>query len=278
MQPIALVPRGVSIPFSELALVASAIQIQLFRDIAPAWQISATCTPFPSLADVPSNHWMVFVAADADGNAGFHSGRAHPELPPCAVVQYKPELEWSIAASHEIIEMLVDPRGDRLFRGPDPQDFSKQVEFLAEVCDPCQSEAFSYAVDSAHPALMSDFCLPSFYGMGISGPPYSAQKSVNKPFSLARGGYMSWRDSEGRWFQLFANSGLPNEVSESDVMGFKDHNFRGFLDRREQSYHGPASKLSKATRAKLASLRKSAVKQSAAKIRLVETYLQEIGL
>ena len=159
MQLVALIPQGPRISSSEMSAVASAIQVQLQRDFA-VWGISAGCTWFPKVEDMPVGVWPVFIKANAAGIAGFHARPdtdAHPPIPPFAVVGYASDGAWSVSASHEILEMLVDPRGDAMARGPDPTDPSRSVDFLMEICDPCQGPHFAYQVDDHQWPRVSDF-------------------------------------------------------------------------------------------------------------------------
>jgi hypothetical protein len=249
MQPIALVPRNMTIAPDELALVASAVQIQLLRDFGPAWNIQASLTAFATLAAVPQGSLIVFLVADANGRAGLHF-RPQSGQPPFALVTYRADGLWSVALSHEVIELLVDPVGNRMFEGPDPQDPTSRVQFLAEPCDPCQDVTFSYQIDPSHHVYVSDFCLPAFYGLGTGSAPFTHRRSILTPYSVASGGYLSWRSDSNEWFQLSAMSGAAQfiHVSESDVLSdrTKNLNYRGTLDRKSSNYSGPLT--GKATR------------------------------
>src|SRR5207249_6723714 len=68
--------------------------------------------------------------------------------------------DWSITASHELLEMLVDPLGHKLIRDPDidPASDGHQVEYLVEVGDPC--EVFAYPINGIS---VSDFTTREFY-------------------------------------------------------------------------------------------------------------------
>ena len=232
MQPVAIVPHDAPVTSSELALVASAIQIQVVRDLGPAWGIQATCSAFPSLDDVPAGYAIVFVAANANGQAGLHFRPTHPGEPPFALVTYAPDLQWSTAASHEVLELLIDPLGNRFANGPHLLQPGVDVAYLAEVCDPVQDVSLAYQVDHQHPVLVSDFCLPSFYAAGSQSTAYSFRRSVLAPFTVAEGGYLSWREGDGRWFQLRAFGGpvsVVGPMNEHDVMSSAEEptNFRG---------------------------------------------------
>src|SRR5262245_35757757 len=133
IQHVALVADGADIPYSELSQVAAALQKQVARDFGPAWEIEATVDAFPSLEDVPTDYCKATVVADIGSSAyGFH----HTEdRHPYALIQWR--TIWSISASHEILEMLADPSGDRIIAGQSPEEQQGRVNFLVEVCDPC---------------------------------------------------------------------------------------------------------------------------------------------
>lgn len=180
---------------AELARVSAAIQRQVTRDFTPRWNISATVDAFPRLDQVPLGYWPVIltrrVLADDEG---FH---LTVNREPFAVVEARSG--WSITASHEILEMLVDPTGTRTILGPLPElgswasESSTRVEYLVEICDPCQSAKLAYTVNDV---LVSDFVTPEYFasGGGTSVSTYSVGGNITKPRSLASGGSMTWTD------------------------------------------------------------------------------------
>lgn len=112
-----------------------------------------------------------------------------------------------------------------------------------EICDPCQGPLFAYQVDHNHPAAVSDFCMPSFYGLGNAGPPYSKRGNVSTAFSVEDGGVLSFQVANQDWFQLQAIGGPTRivQVDQGALLGAlgDDHNFRGTLDRLGRTYGGP---------------------------------------
>lgn len=76
--------------------------------------------------------------------------------------------------AHEVLEMLVDPLGERFIEGPSLRS-SRPVRYLVEVCDPVEATPYAW-VD------------PSFYA---------------EP-ELQPGGYVSWIEG-GHWWQAFAD-------------------------------------------------------------------------
>lgn len=113
---IALVPDSPSVTLADISPVASAIQKQVARDFGPIWAINATVDAFEKLEAVPIDYWWIIVCDDLHpGGGGFHLDD-HGQ--PIALVQADPG--WELAASHEALEMLADPSGNRTIAG-DPR-------------------------------------------------------------------------------------------------------------------------------------------------------------
>src|SRR5262245_53117274 len=108
---IALVSEVAVIDGGALARVSAALQKQIVRDVAPIWEVTGTVDPFPALEDVPPGYWpiIISVAAPTGGLLGLHHDK---DGQPVAWVEWSES--WSITASHECIEMLVDPWGNYL--------------------------------------------------------------------------------------------------------------------------------------------------------------------
>ncbi len=258
MLSIALVAEGIGNVTPPLPEVASALQIQLMRDAGPLWGTTGTCTAFASRADVPSSLALLLVVANSQGRGGFHTAPAALGLQPSAQVDYTHDGTWTISASHEAIEMLVDPSGRRFHSGPHPTNPATSVQFLIEACDPCQHPSFAYQVDDQHRVLVSDFCLPAFYGMGPMGSPFTFRKSVPAPLRVAHGGYLSWLAGDGHWYQMSAMAGPTTigPIDPSDILKqAEDGNLRGALDR----LHGLHGLAGASTRARSSAQKKYAV-------------------
>jgi len=198
---LALVPVA-NLNFSDVAQVSAAIQKQIIRDFTPLWAIEATIDAFPRIDDVPVGYWPIYVV-DTFDKGGQHKTRHHQPFGLVAAGS-----SWSLAASHEALEMLADPSGDRLVAGASPMDQAR-VEFLLEVCDPCQGDAQAYTVNGI---LVSDFCTPEYFDpLGVTGARYSYTGSLTGPHQVLPGGYLSWRDPvTENWFQQRIVDGNPD--------------------------------------------------------------------
>lgn len=190
LMQIALVSKTNALPPDELMEVSAALQKQVTRDVAPLWSIQATVDGFLKLEDVPSDYWRVVVEdfAALGGEAGVHL--APNDGQPYARVPYSNM--WSLAASHEAIEMLVDPSLNRMRAGEAVDGSGHRVRYLVEVCDPCQDPEQGYTVNGV---LVSDFAAPWYYDpVAVPGIAYSFCGTLNGPRDIAEGGYLTWFD------------------------------------------------------------------------------------
>src|ERR671924_76650 len=112
---------------SDVAGVAAALQRQAARDFAPVWDVRATVDAFPALDDVPIGYWPMIIRDDIgfEGAAGIHLDK---DGQPFALITFGDS--WSLTASHEMLEMLGDPFGNRLVPGRSPKRGQGRVEFL----------------------------------------------------------------------------------------------------------------------------------------------------
>ena len=199
---VAVVPleqkQSEAVALSELLKLSAAIQIQVRRDVGPRWGIDATVAAFECVEDVPLGYWPVAVTTGALRVDGFHFVMRGL---PFGLVKHSEQL--SIALSHEIIEMLLDPYGQRTVSGP-PLDPSQggQVDYFLEACDACQYE--TYGINGLE---VTDFVLPGYYDMTRTRPEgYSFTGAVSEPREVLERGYITYRAPfpDGTVYEAFA--------------------------------------------------------------------------
>src|SRR5215472_1066650 len=213
VRQVALVSQSSQIPAGDVAKVSAALQKQVTRDLAPIWDISATVDSFEKLEDVPPGYWPIIIMDDiqTSGAAGVHEDK---DGQPFALVTAGDLDTWSLTASHETIEMLVDPSGNRIVAGDSPKNDQGRVTFLVEPCDPSEAADFGYSVNGI---LVSDFYTPRYFDpVAASGVRYSYTGAIKEPHQVLHGGYLSWKDSAtDHWWQETFFSG--SESSFRDI-------------------------------------------------------------
>ena len=200
-----------SVPESEwgvdLDTLIKAMQEYVDKHVAPVW---ATPAKLHKSAGFKSGEWgMVFLDdSDQAGDLAYHG--VTPEGLPLSSVFVKTILEAdpkelvSVSASHELVEMLVDPAINLYTTGPNPKitytyvydgrDPARQIRLRDEV-------VALYAYESADPVEevsfkvmgveMSDFVFPSYFE-GFHQPgsvQFDHENKVTRPFQLLPGGY-----------------------------------------------------------------------------------------
>jgi hypothetical protein len=122
---VAIVSESDNVNAADVSIAAAAIQKQVARDFGPIWEIDATVDGFSALEDVPIDYWPIIIEDNINepGAAGVHKG---DNGQPFALV--KASEGWQLTTSHECLEMLADPFGNRLVAGQSPKEDQGRVE------------------------------------------------------------------------------------------------------------------------------------------------------
>jgi len=109
---------------------------------------------------VPRGAWPMRKLDQSQAGLGVHldnNGKPFAEI--------QAGTDWTITASHEMLEMLVDPLGKKLMsdKNIDPPSEGHQVQYLVEVGDP--AEVFAYQINGVS---LSDFITPEFYDLNAA--------------------------------------------------------------------------------------------------------------
>ncbi len=163
---VALVDVHHAIDPDELRRVATALTTQVNDHFAPVWDVTATVGIDAKPHQHPST---IELRMDAKGA---HPPGRHFKGPggksPSAVV-YLSSLGktwrdvWPFLASHELLEMLANPQGERTASAPHPDDETVTVDYLVEVCDPCAVQWYPIHLPKGDKVRVSDFVVREYY-------------------------------------------------------------------------------------------------------------------
>ena len=222
---VALVSMIREVTLANLAPVSAAIQKQVSRDLGPIWNVEATVDAFDKLEDVPVGYWHVLLQNELSNSAaGLH--KHDDSKQPFALVALT--TNWPVFMSHEVLEMLVDPQGSLTRAGNSLKSGQGRVEYLLEVCDPCQASKFAYTVNSV---MVSDFYTPRYFDpIQSSGVRYSFSGQVRGPRQVLDGGYLSWFDPETRHLFQLQVDGKKKSVRDRGEVPFGVESLRAFSD------------------------------------------------
>lgn len=223
---IALVSITSEVTLAQLAPVAAAIQKQVSRDFGPLWNVEATVDAFDKLDDVPVGYWHVLLQDELPNSAaGLHKRDDNKQ--PFALVALT--TNWPVFMSHEVLEMLVDPQGTLTRAGNSLKSGQGRVEYLIEVCDPCQASKFAYSVNSV---MVSDFYTPQYFDpLKSRGVRYSFSGQLRGPREVLDGGYLSWFDPQTRHLFQLEVDGRKKTIADRGEIPFAFASLRAFSDR-----------------------------------------------
>src|SRR5438093_1041691 len=189
--------------------------MQMFVDqyVAPVWGTPAEL--IKSRGCVKGAWAMIFLDnADQSGALAYHD--LTPDGLPQAKVFVKTTLDngdlVSVSASHELVEMLVDPAINMMSTGPDPS-----IIYAYESADPV--EALSFKVRGIP---MSDFVYPSYFEEFHKprSVRFDQMNKVTKPFQILAGGYQIIFKN-GKWSQVFGSEAKKRTFAQEDRRGHR---------------------------------------------------------
>jgi len=204
----ATVPLGVDFD----ALVA-AMQIYVDQYVAPVWGTPAKLVKSTGFI---KGAWAIVFLDDADqpGALAYHD--LTPDGLPESKVFVKTTLQnkelVSVSASHELVEMLVDPAINLMTTGPDPK-----VIYAYESADPV--EALSFPVNKIQ---MSDFVYPAYFEdfHKPGSVRFDQLKKVKQPFQILSGGYQIIFKN-GKWSQVYGSLTKKKRFAKEDRRGHR---------------------------------------------------------
>src|SRR6266550_7666765 len=158
------------------------MQTYVDKFVAPVWGTPANLV---KTTGFKKGAWAIVFLDNADqpGALAYHD--LTPDGLPQSKVFVKTTLDnhdlVSVSASHELVEMLVDPAINIMTTGPDPK-----VMYAYESADPV--EQLSFKVNGIP---MTDFVYPAYFEVfhKAGSVRFDQLKKVNRPFQILSGGY-----------------------------------------------------------------------------------------
>ena len=204
----AVVNQSTVVSNNDVAAAVPAFAHQLHYHVAPSWHIgTASVLFYPDLASTPKNAWIIAILDNADqaGALAYHSetpdGRPYGKVFAETCQNYG--VNWTSAASHEIVEAQIDLSCNLL------ADDGRGKFYALEACDPVESTIYTY-----NGIELSDFVRPSWFDsqapVGINTRWRTKGTEKLEPFQLDAGGYAVYYDlTAGKWSQTYNRDTYP---------------------------------------------------------------------
>ncbi len=209
----ATTPLGV-----ELDPFVNALQVYVDRYVAPVWGTPARLVRSTGFL---KDAWAVVFLDDADqpGALAYHD--LTPDGLPLSKVFVRTTFasgdRISVSASHELVEMLVDPAINLMSTGPD-----RQTIYAYESADPVEELSFD-----VQGLPMSDFVYPSYFELfrKPASVPFDHMRKVTRPFQILSGGYQIVFKN-GQWTQIYGSAAKKRRFLAEDRRGHRSEQRR----------------------------------------------------
>ncbi|HSU77460.1 MAG TPA: hypothetical protein VLI89_10330 [Burkholderiales bacterium] len=134
----------------------------------------------------------------------------------------------TVATSHELVEMLVDPAINLLSLGPDPK-----AAYAYESADPVEADSLGFSVNGFK---MTDFVYPSYFEnfRKPNSTKFDYRGKVTRPFQILPGGYQIVFKN-GKWSQITATVAKARALREEDRRQHRSEIRKMRPDRRRRS-------------------------------------------
>jgi hypothetical protein len=218
---ISVINASTALTDKEVQAAIPALQTQVHRDFAPAWGIDADLSFVPKGKKPAAKSWWLIILDNSDqaGALGYHD--LTKEGLPLGKVFVKSDqqygLQWTVTASHELLEMLGDP-DINLTAFVQTSDHAGRL-YAYEVCDACEADEFGYKIGNV---LVSDFVYPAWFESfrKKGSTQFDYRNLIKSPFELLKGGYIGIFDvgSGGGWTQITAQ-GSPHAYAMRPKVG-----------------------------------------------------------
>jgi hypothetical protein len=202
---------------AQVSAVVPSLQIQVSRDFAPPWGVDADLDFVPTGQQPPVGHWWLTILDNSDqaGALGYHD--TTPDGLPLGKVFAGTDkafgTQWTVTASHELLEMLGDPAINLTALSMTAFEIAQNVVgrlYAYEVCDACEADQDGYSISGV---LVSDFVYPAWFEpfRSAGSTQFDQQLRITEPFQLLPGGYISVYDmtSGTGWQQASRPMPLP---------------------------------------------------------------------
>jgi hypothetical protein len=159
---VAVINHSTTRTHAEVERIVAALQKQVHRDFAPAWGVDADLTFVRGGKKPPAGYWWLVILDDSDRaeEIGYHE-TTEEGLPLGKVFVRTAKddgVNWTVTASHELLEMLADPGLNLTASVEKIKPYGTLYQY--EICDPCQADEFGYKIDGV---AVSDFVYPAWF-------------------------------------------------------------------------------------------------------------------
>jgi len=196
MLQVAVMNESTAISDADVQKMLPAFEQQVNKDLSQFWNVLEAKFSFvPAGSPPPGSWWVVFLDDSDQADALAYHDLTADGLPLSKVFVKTLEADKasiSVGATHEIVEMFVDPWLNGAY-----QD-ANGTFWASEVADPVEDDEYGYEIDGI---LVTDFVTPSWFAHAHASTAYDFKGHAMKTFEILSGGYAQKFDGKD-WKQV----------------------------------------------------------------------------
>ena len=198
MLQIAVINESTASADRDVQNMIPAFNTQWNNDLNSVWGVGAATFVFnpKRQSPPPGSWWVVFLDNSDQANALAYHDLTNEGLPISKVFVKTVQADkasLSVAASHELCEMAVDPWLNSAYQ-------DQQGTFWAgEICDPVEDGQYGYEIGGV---LVTDFVTPNWFGHKNAVGAIDLQQHTSGAFQVLTGGYAQKFEPNKGWVQV----------------------------------------------------------------------------
>jgi hypothetical protein len=200
MLQIAVINKSTAISDADVKKMIPAFSTQWNTDLKSVWNVGDAAFTFHAKEKAPASDswWVVFFDEPGQAQALAYHDLTNEGLPIAKVfvkLILADKFSVSVAATHEICEMAVDPWLNNAYE-------DREGAFWAsEVCDPVEDDDYAYKIGGI---LVADFVTPNWFRHEhIKGPiDFDFRRHAHAAFEVSTGGFAQKFDPKSGWQQI----------------------------------------------------------------------------
>jgi hypothetical protein len=195
---IAVINESTDIADTAVQGMLDAFGQQWNKDLQPVWGVDTATFTFVPKGNQPAagSWWLVFLDNSDQARALAYHDLTDEGLPISKVFVKTIKADnasISVAATHELCEMAVDPWLNSAYQDP------HGVFWAGEVGDPVEADEYGYKIGDV---LVTDFITPNWFAHEHSQGAIDFKGHSHAPFQVLSGGYAQKFDPHRGWVQV----------------------------------------------------------------------------
>lgn len=204
---VAIINQSTVVTDAQVYALTYSLQLLTRNDFYPAWGIMSHVYFLDKTAPLPKGDWSLVILDNADqaGALGYHdlTSDGFPLGKVFAKTTMDAGENWTVTASHELMEMLVDPYINLTIFNQTGNNTGQILPY--EICDPVQGSNCTFTIAGL---TMSNFVYPTWFEgfRPANSVKFDFMGVLTQPMQVYNEGYMSYYNvpNAAGWQQTFA--------------------------------------------------------------------------